>query len=151
MDTIFGLPTHILVIHLPVVGVPLLALLSIASSLKPSWSIRFGRHLVALSLAVLAVTWLALETGEAFNELLDGAAPTKKHQQLAESSMLFVLGLTGAVVGMVFARTKNRRRPAALLSVAVVALAALSTTWIVRTGHEGARITWSGVLPENQP
>ncbi len=151
MDTIFGLPTHILVIHLPVVGVPLLALLAIVSSVKPSWSVRFGRPLIGLALGMLAVTWLALQTGEAFNELLDGAAPTKKHEQLAETSMLLVLGLTVAVIGMVVARVRDRRRPAALLSVAVVVFAALSTTWIVRTGHEGARITWSGVLPENQP
>ena len=35
-----------------------------------------------------------------------------------------------------------------LLSFATAVTAALLTVWVVRTGHEGARITWTGVIPE---
>ena len=31
-----------------------------------------------------------------------------------------------------------------------VVLAATSTYWVVRTGHEGARITWDGTVPDEE-
>lgn len=31
-------------------------------------------------------------------------------------------------------------------AAAAVLLSALSTVWVVRTGHEGARVHWNGVI-----
>ena len=39
--------------------------------------------------------------------------------------------------------------PAMVLNVLVVAFAILSVVWAFRTGHEGARIHWEGILPED--
>ena len=49
IDKLFGLPAHPLLVHVPVVLVPLAALMAIAFAIRPAWLDRFGWWLVAVS------------------------------------------------------------------------------------------------------
>ena len=49
IETFFGLPAHPLMVHLPVVLIPLAGIIAIVFAFRPAWLDRFGWHLVVLS------------------------------------------------------------------------------------------------------
>jgi hypothetical protein len=86
------------------------------------------------------------------------------HAQLGNTLRLLVIFLTAAILVQVLAERLatdpgegNRVRtaaawlggrvPATALSAAVVILAALSIVWVVRTGHQGAKVAWGNEPP----
>src|SRR6476646_9438917 len=64
----FGLPAHPLIIHVPVVFVPILGLAVLAVALHSGWFDRFGLLVAAFSVVTLAATLLAVGAGEAFRK-----------------------------------------------------------------------------------
>lgn len=156
METLFDLPAHPFFVHAPLVLSPLVALAAIAIAVRPAWQRRLGLPVVAASFVVLVATFLAGESGEALDELLQGTAAVREHEELADTTRVLVFGLfvvLGALVGI--GRLVARRaeapswgRPARLgLSALTVVLAVASTVWMVRTGHSGAESHWTGVVP----
>lgn len=168
MESIFDLPTHILVVHAPVVLEPLLAALTLIVLTRQVWRRRFGWWLVAGVTAVAISVFVAMQSGEAFDELLDGLVDVSRHESLAATTRNLVLLWLAALIALVIAEPRMRHRSAEradreaatvtdrglvavqlvvpLLITAVATLAVLSTIWMIRTGHEGARVTWSGVV-----
>jgi uncharacterized membrane protein len=155
MEQLFGLPAHPMMVHAPVVLVPLLTLACVTVAVRPGWRARLSPWLVAASVVSFVATMLAMKSGEKFDKLLQGQVDISKHESLAGTTRLFVLVL---LVVLVAAAVVDRRRPAdgaepaanvslALSWVAVV-VAVLATVWMVRTGHEGARLVWSGVVTD---
>jgi H+/Cl- antiporter ClcA len=152
--SIFDLPSHVFFVHLPVVGIPIVGVGAVAvGTLRrpPSWL----KALTSLgALGVTVATWVAVQSGQAFDEVIDGRVNTDKHESLGETTLILTIGLCVAVLASVAYQARDRTkepdqamrwvRPA--LSLATVALAALATIWVIRTGHEGARITWDGVI-----
>ena len=55
-DTIFGLPTHVLVVHFVVVLLPLAAIGAVIMAIKQRWSVRFGPIVVVIAFVGLGVT-----------------------------------------------------------------------------------------------
>lgn len=100
---------------------------------------------------------LAVNTGEALDRAID-LGTAVKHARLARTTRLltFLLLLgTGApwAVGRRVDRAPidgaapTKRSPLLFgCAAAAVPLSALSTMWVVRTGHEGARVHWNGVI-----
>lgn len=64
----FGLPAHPLLIHAPVILIPVLSLALLAVSARPAWFERFGVPIGVLAVVSLAATFLAVGAGEAFRE-----------------------------------------------------------------------------------
>ena len=171
MESIFDLPTHTLVVHAPVVLQPLLAITTIVVVARRRWRRRFGWWLVAALVVVFVSVLVAMASGEAFDELLDGLVDVSGHEALAETTRnLMALWLVALVALVVIERRDSRgseneavaetptadRGAVALrlvvpaLAWVVAILAVLSTVWMVRTGHEGARVTWSGVIEQQR-
>jgi divalent metal cation (Fe/Co/Zn/Cd) transporter len=173
METLFDLPAHVLFVHAPVVLTPLVTLACLAVLLRPAWRHRYGWPLVVACGVVLVATMLAVQSGEEFAEALAGAVPVAKHQDLAETTRLLVLVQFVLALGVVLVQRRFARvlagvgsggggastttppanatiagQPAVvvLLTAALAVVSVLATVWMIRTGHEGARITWSGVL-----
>jgi hypothetical protein len=175
METLFDLPAHVLFVHAPVVLTPLVTLACLAVLVRPSWRHRYGLALVVACGVVLVATMLAVQSGEEFAEALAGAVPVAKHQDLAETARVLVLLQFVLALGVVLVQRRFARVPAGvapgggpsaapappalanatisgqpavvvLLTAALAVVSVLSTVWMIRTGHEGARITWSGVL-----
>jgi hypothetical protein len=157
IDKLFDLAAHPLLVHAPVVLVPLLFLVSIAVVVRPNW--RAHMHWLAVTLFIAAVaTLLAKGSGEALEHRIGtkiaDQAGLHQHADLAEATAILVLlqFLSAAGVAIV-SRLSGRfvARAGALGIVrnlglgALVVFGALATIWMVRTGHEGARITWQGI------
>src|SRR3954466_11487447 len=68
IDEAFGLPAHPLLLHVPVVLIPLLVLGTVAVIARPAWRERFGLAWGTLAAVSLAGTVLTAGAGEAFLE-----------------------------------------------------------------------------------
>ena len=150
MESIFDLPAHPLFVHFPIVLVPLTTLGVIVALARPDWRHRFGPAMVVGAFIGMVATILAAASGEPFNELLPLGDVADKHRNLGERARLLTILFFVATTAMVGVERSSRDiSPTAQRVVAVIVamLGVLATVWIIRTGHEGARITWDGVLP----
>ncbi len=160
MEQIFDLPAHPLFVHAPLILVPLVALFGIVVLARPAWRARLGTWLLGVSVVVGVAFILAFQSGEAFGDLMKSNPNAdinySHHESLAETTRLFLFGMVLVLAVMVvFDRLARRRDDAAarqmvtgarLANVAAVVLGVLATIWIVRTGHEGAKLVWDGTV-----
>lgn len=168
--SIFDLPSHVLFVHFPIVALPMVAIAAVAVALRPQWRRRMGWWVVGAAFIVAVSIWLASETGEEFDQILFEnfpESPVERHAELAETTQFLSLGLVAASAAMMLVgrrfdnqandqadnQTHNQTHSAETSPIVMglagltVVFAALSTVWVVRTGHEGARVTWDGVVP----
>lgn len=163
MERIFDLPAHPLLVHFPVVAIPVLAIVAVVIVVSRRWRRALGLPSIALGVACVASTWLATQSGEALVDPLFLESVIKDHRSLGNTTLYFVLALFIFLCAFVMVARRadagddggeaapGRLRSASLvLSAVVVVFAVLSTTWVVRTGHEGARVTWEGQLPPSE-
>ena len=158
MEKILDLPAHPLFVHAPVVLAPLVCLAAIALAVRPGWRRPYRWHLVVATALVAIATQLAIGSGEAFDEALDGAAPIDEHADLAETTRLWLIGWLLLGVGAaahgrwVADRAAGDERSVnvqhALAGLAAI-LGIVATIWMFRTGHEGAQIVWQNTLPDS--
>jgi len=109
---IFDLPTHILVIHLVVVGIPVAALATIAIAVRPQWrSGKVGLAVVVIDALAVVGTWIARLSGEQFFNHNPGFKTLKQivdHKNLGLTLIWYVLGLLVAAVLLVLAEKYER-------------------------------------------
>src|SRR6202042_3079285 len=60
-----GLPAHPLIIHVPVVLIPLSILGALASVMRPAWLVRYGILLCGVSIVAMSSIFLAMQAGSA--------------------------------------------------------------------------------------
>lgn len=151
VDRIFDLPAHPLLVHFPVVAIPVLAIAAVALIARPSLRPSLDLPLVALAVATTIATFLAARSGEALRDDLEADEYIETHQNLGSQLTWIVLVLTLALVGFVLWTRRRSASPRFVngAGLLIVLLASLALIWVVRTGHEGAKATWKGVLPED--
>ena len=142
----FGLPAHPLIIHIPVVFVPILGLVAIAAAF---WPKLHGPILAGFSVVSLAGTLLAVGAGEAFRAdrgAFGANNPTlQNHAEAGETLRWLMIILTALLVIAMFARKRGRLASGAtrpVLSVLIVLAAVASIFFVIRTGHLGAKLAW---------
>lgn len=149
MEKIFGLPAHPLLVHLPVVLVPVVAICAVMLALRKDWRRRFGRTLVAASAVSCVAVFMAKQSGEALFELMQQAPDIRRHEQLSDTTMILTLLLFASIVGMVVMDRRNGNRKTSRLSMGLsflsIGFAVLALVGTIATGHEGAKITWEQV------
>lgn len=158
MESVNGLPAHPLFVHAPVVLVPLAALVAALVAVRPGHH-RFDRWaVVAAATVALLATQLAVSSGYRLDEAAGGAIDASDHEALGETTRnLVALFLAVAVATAWSARrlgetsTPRRRMLDRGARVTCLAVATLATVWLVRTGHEGARLVWETVLVVSPP
>ncbi len=147
VDRAFGLPAHPLLIHVPVVLIPVLSLASIAVAVRPVWRERFGLAWALLALVALGGTVLAAGAGSELLGRFGGAKPgtdLAEHAELADTLKLVMFVFAAVVVAVVAAGRRLRgRAPSLLAGAALVVLALVAAYYVVRVGDLGARATWS--------
>jgi preprotein translocase subunit SecG len=159
VESISGLPAHTLFVHAPVVLMPLALLLTIWLAAKPNHRRRFGLLLAGAALVVLVATFLAVSSGQAFDEIVGDRVDTGDHERLATVTLVLVAAFAVSALAMALVDRRSARAtppeddPSSTLTTAgwaltalTVATAALATLWMVRTGEEGARLVWHGVV-----
>jgi uncharacterized membrane protein len=145
----FGLPAHPLLLHVPVILVPLAGLGALALVLRPRWIERHGPMVGIVAVVATAATILTVGAGEAFrSDRGGGGAPGEAqrlsdHAQAGETLRILIVLFTLALLGWLFLHRRRPGGPAAVaLRVAVAALAVASIFFVIRTGHLGAKLTW---------
>jgi len=145
----FELPAHPLIIHVPVVFIPILGLAALAAMFNFRWFERYGVLIAAFSVVSLAATLLAVGAGEAFRDEQEARAPggviddptMHDHADAGITVRLAMVILTANLVGLLFAR-RLPRGAAVVLRVLAVLLALTAIVMVIRTGHLGAKLAW---------
>jgi hypothetical protein len=154
LEEFMGVPTHPLLVHAPVVLVPLIALLAVAYALLPfvrphtRWVLGLG----ALVTPIAAL--LAKLSGDAFfrrmqddGTVTGGFIPTlQNHQQLGTRAVYAAAALGIVTLALVyFVRPAggggSRAVPVVLGALSVVA-AGVALYYVVVTGDSGAKAVW---------
>jgi preprotein translocase subunit SecG len=172
-DQLFDLPSHPLLIHAPIVLLPIAAIATVVLAVKPRWRERAGWFPLAGVVVVTVLLFFAKESGESFTEAFDsafgaGAIDIGEHERLG--NMTFVLTLVWLVALLAltvweFVQRRGRVAADAGTSTAVAdnpyityvlcafasVFAVLATVWLIRTGHEGADVVWSPLVPQLYP
>jgi hypothetical protein len=153
-DQINGMPVHALVIHAAVVFVPLLALAAIVYAVVPRWRPKVGWAAVLLALAAPVSTFVAMASGQELRDRLVANGMTgppleaiDDHMGYGGLTFYFTLGLGLVTLLMVFLTSRRSARPlpraaGLVLTVIMVALAAVSGYYVFRTGDSGAQAVW---------
>jgi hypothetical protein len=164
-DTVSGLPVHALVIHAAVVLLPLMALVTIAFTVRPVW--RPGLPWAILgNLVALGTAYVAKESGGKLQTRLSVLAQEQvaaEHGDLGASLPYFAVALVVAsVVAYLLVGRGGQRRSAhsgtqdetsgafgvaAVLAVLLVVGAGAATTfWTYRVGDSGAKAVWEDTI-----
>ncbi|HTI33233.1 MAG TPA: DUF2231 domain-containing protein [Miltoncostaea sp.] len=158
-DSIAGIPAHPLIVHIPVVFIPLTLLVALAAV---AWRAR-RRELAVLTLATATVgmlgAQLATMSGESLQEQVPGSSVIRDHAELGEGARTLAIIVFLAAVLFAARELRDRfptgaagaarvlGRPAAAVAVSVVLLATsvAATAWTIRAGHMGAKAAWHDV------
>jgi hypothetical protein len=138
-DTFAGLPLHPLVIHAVVVGIPLMAIITIVVAVRKNLRERFSWWVAGANLLLFLATLVAKESGEALQEARGGQLAIE-HGQLGTVLPWFVLVLTAASAAV--AGTSRNRALGPIAVVASIVASVLAVWWCIRTGDAGSRSVW---------
>jgi uncharacterized membrane protein len=151
IKTLFGLPAHPLLVHVPVVLIPL-AFIGACGMFWAPWRARFGGATAVILVVAGIFTQLAIGSGQALRRSLEETALMKAHVRIAEDIRPWLLLFFIALVTFLWLERRHRaaatgpvslRRP--LLAgplVAAIVFGAISVYWIQRIGHTGAKAVW---------
>lgn len=158
IETFFGLPAHPLMVHLPVVLIPLAGIIAIVFAFRPAWLDRYGWGLVVLSGIGALGGVLAAGSGESLSDMQRKAetAAREDHFELGEIARNLGLVFFLVVLAVVLVRHLARRRAATegiwskanttaagvVFALALVLSAAAATISISAAGHQGAKLVW---------
>jgi predicted membrane protein DUF2231 len=154
--TVFGLPSHVMIVHFVVVATPLAALATLALALSRRVRSQWRWWVVGIDTIALMAVPLATSSGEALQSRVRETALVEKHVQLA-GQLLPVMALLWLTAAGIAVMTVWRERQAAggattkrwltaastAALVAAVAMSALTVVEIVRIGDAGARAAWT--------
>jgi hypothetical protein len=144
---LFGLPAHPLLVHVPIVLIPLVAVGTIAITVRPAWRARFGWVVVALAGVALAGVQLALGSGEALEDHVERSAALHRHTEMAGSLRPLALVLFVLVLGLMLIerRPTGPRWLVPVIAVLAVLAGVGSTARLAQVGHNGAKASWGDV------
>ncbi len=146
LDTVFGLPTHTILVHAVVVLVPVAALATIAVAMYPRWRTRFAGWLVLVNAATVVLTWITREAGKKLFERLDrvgGAEVAEHHRALGLQLIWFVLvPFALSVLTWLVSRRRVTGPASAVVALLTAVAAAVVVYEVIRVGHSGTEAVW---------
>lgn len=158
LQKVAGLPAHPLLVHIPVVLVPLAGVIAIVLAFKPAWLDRLGWWLVGLTGVGMIGAILAAGSGEGLEELQHEGetAAREDHFELGELartiSIVFFLIVLAVVVVRYIAKKKGteagvwafvRSKAGAVVLALLLVVSAGAATWtMAAAGHQGAKLAW---------
>lgn len=150
LNNLFGLPAHPLLVHLPVVMVPMAALGAIILAIFPKFFSRYGWWVTGMAFVGAVGAILAAGSGETLEERVDRSSTLRDHAELGESARLFAIILFVVLVVVMLARkyraTVMAKKAVSIAVSVVIAVSAAAAGWvIIQTGHSGAKASWCEV------
>ena len=101
ISKLFNLPAHPLLVHIPVVLVPLAALAAVLIALRPSWRHHYGWLAVAFSGVAMVFSFLASGSGEALEDSVKKTKSLSNHTELGGSMKWIALAFFVVVLALV--------------------------------------------------
>ncbi|WP_034265193.1 DUF2231 domain-containing protein [Actinospica robiniae] len=149
--SVFGLPSHILIIHIAVVGIPAACLAVLAVAVRPAWRRKYGLAAAILAVLMIPVTYLTQLAGEQlYNHNFNFAdSPAAQHKELGSTLVWFVVAVAVMAVALVLAeRMGYADHHAAMVVIAALAIgaSAICLVRVVQVGDSGARAAWGGTV-----
>lgn len=168
-DEILGLPAHPLMVHAPVVLIPITVLLAVGYGLVPPLRPRLGWVLVLASLAGAGSAWAAAQAGETMAATLQTSPALNEHGNFGELLWKYAGLLAVAAVALVVVDTSRRNRAiyarddddygyshraasssggtmltvvSLVLTLGLLGAAGVAGFYVARTGHTGAIMVW---------
>jgi len=150
LNNLFGLPAHPLLVHLPVVMVPMAALGAIILAIFPKYFARFGWWVTGISFVGAVGAILAAGSGETLEERVDRTSALRDHAEMGETARLLAVVLFVVLLIVMLARkyraTDMAKKAVAIGVSVVIAVSAAAAGWvIIQTGHSGAKASWCEV------
>lgn len=158
LEKLFGLPAHPLLVHLPVVLLPLAGIIAVVFAVKPNLFDKYGWHLVVLTGLGAFGGILAAGSGEGLADIQNKieTAAREEHFEFGETARTMGLLFFLVVLAVVVVRYLAKRRAAdsglwgfakskngAILMSVVLVLSAAGSTWAIsKAGHQGAKLVW---------
>jgi uncharacterized membrane protein len=157
-----GLPAHPLIVHVPVVLIPLSIIGALACVYRPAWFGRYGILLCCIAIVAMSSIFLAMQAGSALQGLLhlhgQAAHLISEHSQAA-NILAFVFIAFTAILILTFSatrisgemgptgqalvdRTLSSRSTLVTLRVTLVVLALAAAFCVFRVGDLGAKAVW---------
>lgn len=157
LTSIFGLPAHPLLAHVPVVLVPLCAIGAVLMC-WPRLRRSIGWWVCGLLVVTGIATQLAISAGKDLEEYVRESSLVHEHTRMGENIRPWLLLMFLALVGVMLVDRAVRRRSAAsvdgadsgrglriagvVLSALAIVFSAMSAYWIYRIGHSGSKAVW---------
>ncbi len=156
-ETLFGLPTHILVVHAVVVFGPLAALTAIAYAVVPRLRAHLKWWLAGFAVVTGVTSFVAAEVGEALERTVVAAGATRDtpvgqriHEHAEAGDVMKIAGVSFmvlvllAVFYLVPARGGGTPNGLRVATAVVMCLAAAFVLYQVAvTGHTGSAAVWT--------
>lgn len=151
-----SLPLHPLLVHLPVVLIPLVAVLVVPAVFSRRWFRWTGPSTLTLSFVAMVGALLATVSGEDLAQSFgEPSALLRQHAEFGElarnlAGLVFLLLLVQVLLfwdrSPAATRRWGERWPVLFVVLAVLAaLAAVADTVVaVQAGHAGAQLVWQG-------
>lgn len=163
IDTVFGLPVHVLIVHFAVVLVPLAAAALIVTCWKPEWRQRYVLAIALVALAGAAAAIVAAQSGETLQRTIerDAAASGQTftvgregesdllgdHPEQGNTAEIVAFAFGAAATGLFGVEQWGERfhllpwhTTAVYVGCCVLGVFALAT--MVVAGHSGATLVW---------
>jgi hypothetical protein len=150
-ETVFGLPTHVLVVHATVVLVPLAALVVLLHAVWPAARRRLGVVTPLLAGVALVLVPVATESGEGLEGMVGETALVERHAALAEGLLPWVVALFVVAVGVWLLGRRSGatiRLVPVLAAVAALVVVGGTVQQVVRAGHAGSQAAWQDVVDQ---
>jgi len=147
ISKLFGLPAHPLLVHIPIVLIPLVAVGTVILAVRPAWRAHFGWAVVAIAGVALVGVQLAIGSGEPLEHHVERTAALHRHTEMAGSLRPLALIVFVLLLGLMLI-DRRRTGPTWLVpALAVVAVVASfgSTVRLAQIGHNGAKASWGEV------
>ncbi|MGZ4675783.1 MAG: DUF2231 domain-containing protein [Acidimicrobiia bacterium] len=150
IKTLFGLPAHPLLVHVPVILIPLALVGALGLWWQP-WRDRFGIATAVVLMVAGIFTQLAISSGQTLRHTLDNdTALVRAHVQIAEDIRPWLLLFFIALVAFLwFERRQRAAGPVSMRNpvlagtlAATIVLGVVSVYWVQRIGHTGAKAVW---------
>jgi hypothetical protein len=159
ISKLFGLPAHPLLVHTPVVLIPLLGVGAIAMACSARVREHYGWLVLAVAIVAGISVQLAIGSGQALRQSVPRSAALTRHAHIAESlrPLILALFLVALAVMLLDRRTRGSwpfssasgSPPATLARAGLIALTVVTAVGtnvrLFQIGDSGAKATWQRV------
>lgn len=150
IDDLFGIPAHPLLVHFPLILVPLAALTGLLAVAVQRHRRRVAGVGTAIATLALLSTHYAVESGESLEARVPASELLRRHTELGNSARFYVLFLVIALFALsvipqsswTAARAQRRRIAVVAASLFVVIASLVSVVGVFRVGYSGAKSVW---------